>query len=124
MNRDDITRMAREAAAGGPEIAVFTVPELERFAVLVAAAERNKLAAWMMAKGYATGHGDTVEDLLHEVAWQTRESELKACCDLLEGMHAVSTDRHNYWLYAANELKRLRGRDPMPLFDDWNKDWK
>ena len=30
------------------------------------AAERNKLAAWMMAQGYATGHGDTMEQLLEE----------------------------------------------------------
>ncbi len=28
---------------------------LERFAALVAAAERNKLAAWMIERGYATG---------------------------------------------------------------------
>jgi hypothetical protein len=26
--------------------------------------ERNKLAAWMMQRGYATGHGDTMEQLL------------------------------------------------------------
>jgi hypothetical protein len=30
-------------------------------------AERNKLAAWMMAQGYATGHGETVEGLLEEL---------------------------------------------------------
>jgi hypothetical protein len=29
--------------------------------------ERNKVASWMMTKGYATGHGDTVEDLLQEL---------------------------------------------------------
>ena len=37
------------------------------------AAERNKLAAWMMSQGYATGHGDTVEDLLKELEWQIEE---------------------------------------------------
>ena len=45
------------------------------FAVLVAAAERNKLAAWMMSQGYATGHGDTIEELLQELDWQVREQE-------------------------------------------------
>jgi hypothetical protein len=38
------------------------------------AAERNKLAQWMMAKGYATGHGDTTEDLLQELEWQIAEN--------------------------------------------------
>lgn len=47
--------------------------QLERFAALVAAAERNKVAQWMMTKGYATGHGDTVEDLLRELEWQVAD---------------------------------------------------
>ncbi len=38
------------------------------------AAERNKVAQWMMAQGYATGHGDTTEDLLEELDWQITES--------------------------------------------------
>jgi hypothetical protein len=33
-------------------------------------AERNKLASWMMAQGYATGHGDTIEGLLEELGGQ------------------------------------------------------
>jgi hypothetical protein len=36
--------------------------------------ERNKVASWMMTKGYATGHGDTTEDLLDELDWQITES--------------------------------------------------
>ena len=35
--------------------------------------ERNKLAAWMIERSYATGHGDTMEDLLKELAWQIEE---------------------------------------------------
>ena len=35
----------------------------EKFAGLVAAHERNKLAAWMIQFGFATGHGDTMEEL-------------------------------------------------------------
>jgi hypothetical protein len=31
------------------------------------------LAAWMIANSYATGHGDTVEDLIAELDWQHRE---------------------------------------------------
>ena len=52
--------------------------ELERFAALVAAQEREKVAAWMMARGYATGHGNTTEDLLKELSWQIDEDLDKA----------------------------------------------
>jgi TPR repeat protein len=37
------------------------------------AAEREKVAKWMIEKGYATGHGDTVEDLLKALEWQAKE---------------------------------------------------
>ena len=94
MNREQIIRMAREAGCKpfrSPEhwddVQVFATPDvLERFAALVAAAERNKLAAWMMRQGYATGHGDTVEDLLKELEWQIDErikNEREACAKVL-----------------------------------------
>jgi len=51
-----------------------TMQKAERFAALVAAAERNKLAQWMIDHSYATGHGDTTEDLLEELDWQITES--------------------------------------------------
>jgi len=38
----------------------------------------------MMARGYATGHGDTIEDLLVELEWQVRESEREACAKVCE----------------------------------------
>jgi hypothetical protein len=83
MTRDDIIRMAREAGMEHREHADEVnseycdgvhLDDLERFAALVAAAERNKLAQWMMTQGYATGHGDTTEDLLDELDWQITES--------------------------------------------------
>ena len=105
MNREDLIRMAREAGllvigtADGSE-AVYTWPqgitdELERFAALVAAAEREKVAAWMIQRGYATGHGETTEDLLNELDWQVlanwssamktgAENEREACALVCE----------------------------------------
>jgi hypothetical protein len=59
--------------------------QVQHFAALVAAAEREKLAAWMMRQGYATGHGDTVEDLLKELEWQIEErisNEREACASI------------------------------------------
>ena len=44
MNRDDIILMAREAGWTGPEENVTYVAMLERFATLVAAAEREACA--------------------------------------------------------------------------------
>ena len=37
------------------------------------AAEREKVAEWMMAHAYATGHGETTEELLEELGWQIEE---------------------------------------------------
>ena len=81
--KEDIIRMAREAdlwLTSDERIAA-----VERFAALAIADERNKLAAWMMAQGYATGHGDTIEDLLSELDWQVKErvgAEREACAQI------------------------------------------
>ena len=78
VNRDDIIRMAREAGgyrAAPTDKALLLLSEshLERFANLVAAAEREKVSQWMIQHSYATGHGDTLEDLLEELDWQIKE---------------------------------------------------
>ena len=94
MNREEITRMAREAGLDDPHAVIHAYCELkltdhlERFAALVAAAERNKLAAWMIERGYATGHGDTIEDLLQELEWQIAEREREACAKVCEDIDA------------------------------------
>jgi hypothetical protein len=87
MNREDIIRVARSAglAYGSDDKPLASV---ERFAALVAAAERNKVAQWMIDRSYATGHGDTVEDLLKELAQSVREEERELCaqvCEQFEG---------------------------------------
>ena len=94
MDKKEIIRMAREAGfserdAMGRTAFLGNSYEIERFAALVAAAERNKLADWMIERGYATGHGDSTEGLLKELEWQIEESvrnEREACakvCDVL-----------------------------------------
>jgi len=87
----------------------------ERFAALVAATEREKVAAWMMARGYATGHGDTIEDLLVELEWQVRESEREACaavcCDMIDAEYKTGKVDHNEmaWTQACAAAIRARG---------------
>ena len=39
----------------------------------VIAVECERVAAWMLANGFATGHGETTDDLLHELARQVDE---------------------------------------------------
>jgi len=84
MDREAVIRMAREAglAYGSDEKPLNSVT---RFAALVAAAEREKLAAWMIQRGFATGHGDTIKDLLKELEWQIEErisNEREACASI------------------------------------------
>jgi hypothetical protein len=69
MTPEDILRMALETGdvetdRRGRETFSYDSYGLERFAALVAAAEREKVAAWMRSLGYATGQGKTTEDLL------------------------------------------------------------
>lgn len=73
----DIDRFAEQA--GFPARRAFSdlsdlYPRLERFFHMAQAAERNKVAQWMIDHSYATGHGDTTEDLLDELDWQITES--------------------------------------------------
>ena len=68
-------------SAGTPDFATeFTLEQSSHgkafsFAWEHGVVEREKVAAWMMRLGYATGHGDSVEDLLQELDWQIREQE-------------------------------------------------
>ena len=91
MNKEDIIRMAREAGFKvdwqHADVAEIKAKRYEYFAALVADAERNKLAAWMMRQGYATGHGDSIEKLLEELEWQIEErirNEREACAKVCE----------------------------------------
>jgi hypothetical protein len=87
MAQEDIVKMARKAGIAKYGLGwTCWEGQLEAFAALVAAAEREKVAAWMMARGYATGHGDTIEELLQELDWQIREQEREACATVCEGL--------------------------------------
>jgi len=125
MNRGDIIRMAQEAGfnlENGFLLRVTGIDEdLERFAALVAVAERNKVAQWMIDHSYATGHGDTTEDLLDELDWQITESwskvvvasveaEREACAKVCDRMAARSNDIRAAALESAAENIRARGQ--------------
>jgi hypothetical protein len=98
MTREDIIRMAREAGWseigadlwGATNDGAMSIYALERFAALVAAAQREKLAHWMRSMGYAT-HGDTMEEMLDHLGTQIAEGleaevlmEREACAKVCE----------------------------------------
>jgi hypothetical protein len=110
MNKEDIIRMAREAglAYGSDEKPLNSVT---RFAALVAAAERNKLAAWMIKHGYATGHGDSIEKLLEELEWQIEErviNEREVCARVCEDAISSNQVGKNVCINLATAI-RARG---------------
>ena len=64
MNRDDIIRMAREAGYGDI-LSMLHSNALERFANLVAAAEREHIAKWYEDRGWMLDDG-LVPDAIRE----------------------------------------------------------
>jgi hypothetical protein len=99
MTRDDIDDLMRDNGIVVVGEAVYALCQL------VAAAEREKVAAWMIARGYATGHGDTVDDLLKELEWQIRESEREACAKVVEAI-----ERNGAWVTKAEAAAAIRAR--------------
>lgn len=50
--------------------------ESERKAIK--SAEREKVAQWMISNGFATGHGDNIDDLMASLMWQVDEIKKQA----------------------------------------------
>jgi len=48
------------------------------------AKEREVVANWIMDRGFATGHGDSIVDLLDQLEWQIAEKEREAIAVWLE----------------------------------------
>ena len=119
MTQEDIISMAREA--GGytspryPDNLLMDVYDLERFTIFVAAAQREKVAAWMRSLGYATGHGDTIEALLDHLGTQIAEGleaevlmEREACAKILD-----SVDNYANPMTAADCAAAIRARSKV-----------
>ena len=80
MTQDDMVKVARECGIG----LAYGRENIERFYTFVAAAEKQKVVEYMNSRAFATGHGDTVEDLLKELEWQVAEREREACAKLCD----------------------------------------
>jgi hypothetical protein len=56
---------------------------------------------------------------LHDFAALVAAAEREACAKVCDDWPNGRDD-----VYSIGAAIRARGQDPMPLFDDWNKDWK
>jgi hypothetical protein len=111
MTQDDIHRIARELYGTGA-----TEQEI-RFAILVAAAQREKIAAWMWNMGYATGHGDTIEGLLDHLGTQIAEGleadvlmEREACARIAETKGGYTHLPTGVQIYGSKAAAAIRAR--------------
>lgn len=55
-------------------------------------AEREVVANWIMDKGFATGHGDSIVDLLDQLEWQITEKEREACAEVCDEIYTHSIE--------------------------------
>jgi hypothetical protein len=67
----NVTHLDMELCAKGPKN-VYTALAMAIWNKAIET-EREKVAQWMMTQGYATGHGDTLENLLAELEWQIED---------------------------------------------------
>ena len=86
MDTSKVIRYGKEA--GLIPTGDFSITKLEHFVSLiqkdlhelyssrlnaVALIQREKLVRWMMERGYATGHAESIEELLLQLEWQINE---------------------------------------------------
>ena len=93
------------------------------------AEEREKVAQWMRLRGFATGHGDTIEDLLGEAGWQRDEIRQKE----REKLQCITCDNRNpkYCIKCCSTIKEEAIEDLIEacakVADDdfkWSNDFK
>lgn len=89
---DDLERLALENA------------ELRR----VAAQVQEQIAQWMITHSYATGHGDTIEDLLSELIGQVRAETVEESAKVAD-RHTDPLFSDAYRIAADDIAKRIRG---------------
>lgn len=57
--------------------------------------EREVVANWIMDRGFATGHGDSIVDLLDQLEWQIAEKEREEIAQMIEDAPPLADFAHN-----------------------------
>ena len=55
------------------EMQAMASPDWQEVAKGLGTSDKERLAIWMIEHGFATGHGDNMDDLLKELTWQINE---------------------------------------------------
>ena len=134
MDKKDVIQLGKEA--GIIPIQNFSMTNLDNFAALienklhqtyeerlhaVETIQREKLVRWMMQHGYATGHGDSIEELLFELKWQINErisilaaAEREACAKVAEDMGNIDGNMNKTWRNGCFDAAfAIRERNPL-----------
>ena len=82
--------------------------EVLRLVNRVIQTERESVANWLMRKGFATGHGDAIVDMIDELEWQVAEREREACAKACEA--EIFKVKPIYCVVAENCVKVIRAR--------------
>ena len=77
--------------------------------------DKEKVSQWMMDKGYATGHGTSVVDLLQELEWQVAEREREACAKVCDDL-AANDKLSNYYAVAARAIRARSEKPPVKTY--------
>ena len=81
MTKDEIIEMLKKSGLDESRIDMMM-----EFAELIKDIEREVIANWIMGKGFATGHGDNIVDMLDELEWQVAEREREECAKRLDAV--------------------------------------
>lgn len=116
----DRDQAARDAVAAWA--VAFRAEFLLALMAAAAVSEREALAAWMMANSYATGHGDTVADLLGELDWQHRARAQALTLErdaMREGLSKIAAgltppEPHGHYLAHREAVKVARDLLALP----------
>lgn len=73
--------------------------------------QREAVATWMIKQGYATGHGDTIEEMLEELREQLLEEQRKkdasmVAMKLMRMKLPITAKQHNAIAFACLEDER------------------
>lgn len=67
----------------------------------------TEIVVWMGSKGYATGHGDTIVDLLNEIDCWAREQALHSAIQELEKVVPLTDPERNFRDFLICKIRSL-----------------
>lgn len=78
-------------------------------------ADREKLAQWMIANSYATGHGDSIADLLKELEWHIARDRARLEAEIKRAMKVVNAAKVLHDIYVGPETVDVMEREQSAL---------